>query len=147
MTTIVYSHKLRTISYDSRVTAGGDIISDEHDKMVERDGKKYFIAGNNADIDIFLNEVGNNNQASEGIDVCALMVEGDDVSLVAISSDGRYKINKLQFNEGVGSGCCWALAALDFGKDTKEAVKYAAKKDSRTGGTINTYFLDEKSPT
>lgn len=147
MTTIVYSHKLRAISYDSRVTAGGDIISDEYDKMVERDGKKYFVSGNNADIDIFLNEVGNNNEASEGIEICALMVENGDVSLVAISGDGRYKINKLQFNEGVGSGCCWALAALDFGKDTKEAVKYAAKKDSRTGGTINTYYLDGKSPT
>lgn len=145
MTTIVYSHKLRTISYDSRMTAGGDIVTDECDKMIEHDGKKYFISGNNADIDIFLNEVGNNNQASEGIEICALMLEGGEVSLVTIGN-GRYKICKLHFNEGVGSGCCWALAALDFGKDTRDAVMYAAKKDSRTGGTINTYYLDEKNP-
>lgn len=32
----------------------------------------------------------------------------------------------------IGTGGCWAIAALDFGKSVKAAVKYAAEKDVYT---------------
>ena len=37
----------------------------------------------------------------------------------------------------IGSGWKWAIAAMDHGRNAVEAVKYASKKDTLTGGRIN----------
>ena len=43
---------------------------------------------------------------------------------------------------GVGSGGTFAYCALDFGKTAKEAVEYAATKDTNTGGKVRVFNLD-----
>lgn len=37
----------------------------------------------------------------------------------------------------IGSGTCWAHAAMDFGKSATEAVAYAATRDNGTGGGVD----------
>jgi ATP-dependent protease HslVU (ClpYQ) peptidase subunit len=39
--------------------------------------------------------------------------------------------------EAIGSGDKWALAAMDFGKNAREAIKYAKTRDTVTGGRVN----------
>lgn len=37
----------------------------------------------------------------------------------------------------IGSGWFWATAAMDFGRDAKTAVEYAATRDGFTGGGVD----------
>jgi len=45
----------------------------------------------------------------------------------------------VEYNDAMGSGEEFALAALDHGKTAEDAVAYAATRDSGTGGKIRVF--------
>lgn len=73
--------------------------------------------------------------------------------VVILRGDGLYEAfaesesplstpTKVRYPYAWGTGAPWAIAALDHGKDAKEAVEYAATRDIFTGGPVQHYSLD-----
>lgn len=131
MTTIVYHHKTKTVAVDSRVTAGNNIISDTENKIHKASGKTFALCGTNADIGVYLNDIEN---PPKDLDVAGVIIDGGKAYGMCFDCD--FVKWELTHDQGFGSGHQYAIAALDFGKSAKEAVKYAATKDCKTGGRI-----------
>ena len=138
LTTIVYNHKERAIGFDSRVTSGRIIDTDNHMKMVVTGDKRWFFSGTEAHRNMFIASFVEGNKCAIEFDCGAFLVEGGDVYYCS-GSDGVFSKTHLTWNDAAGSGACFAIAALDFGLSAKEAVKYAATKDSATGGKIRVF--------
>lgn len=141
MTTVVYHKPSNTIAYDSRVTAGNVIESDDYEKMIECErGHKWFVSGCLHDNEWFVNSFSEHEEAEHDLDIYAMVVI-DGQAYEAYVHDGFYKLCKLKFSTAIGSGRYWAIAALDQGKKAKDCVKYASTRDSSTGGRIREYKL------
>lgn len=142
MTTIAYNHKEKEIAYDGRLTGGNYIFKDDEIKRIEKNNVHYFVAGETAGIETFIETFENNKASPENIDNIALLVDANkNVYLMSIANS-VYKKCLLSHNDAIGSGCDWAIAAMDFGKTAAEAVKYAAKRDCKTGGTIRVFDIE-----
>lgn len=139
MTTIAYDGK--TIAYDSRVTAGGRIDSDDFNKRFDYCGIKFFFSGTLKDWEKAF-DAWESGECDEGGDFNAIVVdESGEVWSFSSLSDGS--VEKLKADDfgviATGSGMAHALTAMDMGADAKTAVKMAAKRDCCTGGRIRTY--------
>lgn len=143
MTTIVYDHKLKLIAFDGREFSGGYIKSDSVMKYKEADGKFWFMAGSVCDEDRFIDRFlsGKTDKPSFPIDATAIVVDNKAAWIYGITDEGECFKHQIEYNDAIGSGAQFALAALDFGKAAAEAVAYAATKDSRTGGNIIVFDL------
>lgn len=140
MTTIVYDHKNGLIAIDSRCTVGGNIISDEYDKTImKKNGDMWFITGEVTTCER-LSKLEGGDKIPEGVIVGSYLLRGGIFHVT-----GSYKdyltLMPLKNNDTAGSGCEFALAALDFGKTAKEAVEYAMTRDCYTGGKVRVFDL------
>lgn len=142
MTTIAYNHKDKEVASDGRLTGGNYIYKEDAIKRIESDGEHWFIAGEDAGIKDFVSTFKNNEDAPKNIGNIALLVDKNkDVYLLSVV-DGVYKKALCDHNEAIGSGCDWALAAMDFGKTARESVEYASTRDCKTGGTIRVFDIE-----
>lgn len=46
----------------------------------------------------------------------------------------------------IGSGCCWAMAAMDHGRDAVEAIEYAKGRDTGTGYGTTKWEFERRGP-
>lgn len=141
MTTIVFDHKNGQIAIDSRTTCSGVISTDSAIKYKKVGDIVYFCAGKVGEYDLFIKEFNVLGDANKNLDVLALRIENKKVYLMTHGGD-VFRECELEHNEGIGSGCDFALSALDFGKTAKEAVEYAKTKDIYTGGKVTVFNLD-----
>ena len=140
MTTIAY--KDGVIAYDSRVTAGGVIISDKFNKKFTLNSVVFFISGSVSDIDDIISLYPEKDIEKE-ISFSAFVVDGYGAWLYASDGDGiafRMSLNGFS-DDAIGSGCDHARTAMDCGLSARDAVKMAAKRDTMTGGRIRTYRI------
>ena len=141
MTTIAYKDGI--IAYDSRSTAGSMIIDDDRDKKTVDGERVLFCAGAAADINKFLTAY-STGEKPESCDIHALVVD-KGVLFVASYDDKEDGFWKEEINPkkhcAIGSGTRYAITAMDMGASAKEAVKWAMKRDTGTGGRIRTYSV------
>lgn len=136
MTTVVYNHKEKEIGIDSRTTVGLQIECDDTIKMREKDGIKFFLCGDVADIEMIVDCYPDN--VTNEVNAHGFIIVNKEVKF--IYCEGLIIKHTRQDNSyAVGSGSSYALSALDFGKTTREAIKYAATRDAGTGGKIRIY--------
>lgn len=144
MTIIVVSKKYKSIVGDGRTTGYDKIISDNSIKVCElKKDKEPFIFGFSGDIDVkykFINSLSKGNSIQDSIDE---LNDGEWYLLGLIKNDiiicdyKNTKITNIPLDHyAIGCGADFAIAAMDFGKTPKEAVKYAISKDYYCGGKI-----------
>lgn len=139
MTTIVYHHKDRQITIDSRLTDRSVIVSDTFVKHRFKKSELWFFCGDPADA-ADLMDLQHNDKPTVTPDASAIMTCDNVVWLVTFS--GEYCTHTpLEYSHSIGSGRCFALAALDFGRTSQEAAAYAATRDYLTGGEMITYDI------
>lgn len=142
MTTIVYDHENKLIACDSReTTAGGFIVTDNATKFDRVNGDMWFICGNKADKELFIDNFEHNKQVPENVSCSGLLVRDKKVYKVC-NEEGVYKLDELPSNEGLGSGGWPALCAVDLGHSAEDAVSYAMTRDVFTGGKIYLYDIE-----
>lgn len=135
MTTIAYHHKDKQIAVDGRGTIGSLIASENFDKIIKNESGTWFLTGKACDFSILTSMQKDDN--TDVMPEChALLARGGKVYAVSVSEDGYFCEDELKYNHAIGSGDYFAIAAMDFGRSAKEAVKYAATRDCYTGGKI-----------
>ena len=142
MTTIVYDHKNKQIAVDSRTTSGGTVMNDSSIKYKEKDGLMWFFCGKVGESDAFIGSFKELTPSLEFIDVTAFFVDDKNVYL-ATADNGVYRSCLVDFNNSLGSGCEFALSAVDLGKTAKGAVEYAMTRDIYTGGKVHVYDIEK----
>ncbi len=140
MTTIVYDHHCKQIAFDSRVLEGTRVVTDDFMKMVEREGVKFFFAGAVSDVEALVQLYFAPDSGIPVLRAQAIIVDEGRI-YVTEHSGGTLDVVELTYSDAIGSGSWWALAAIDFGASPREAIAYAKKKDSATGGRIRIYNL------
>jgi len=137
MTTIAY--KDGVIAYDSQVPRGDVMTNDDYEKCLEREGVKFFCSGAVSDYQKLV-DVCFGAKPDGNIDVSAIVVDGENLMLVAVDSDtGLWKSPIMPDRPyAIGSGTPYAFAAMDMGATAYQAVEMAAKRDTCTGGKIRT---------
>jgi len=138
VTTIAYKDGI--IAYDSRATNGGTIENDSVIKRVVRDGVNFFMCGAFADYDGFVTAYLSGDKPSKYVDICALVVKGGVVSLAGADKCELWE-REAWAVEAIGSGSSFAFGAMDAGCSAKNAVRIAARRDTKTGGRIRTYKI------
>lgn len=141
MTTIIFNAETQEIACDSRMTAGGIIISDQHDKMFEHGNDMWFLAGTCADMELLMDSQ-LHEQIPFALECAAFVIRPDGFYTVYTNKENRVCQLPLQYTEGLGSGGDFALAGIDLGLTTREAVAYACTRDCASGGTIHVYNKD-----
>jgi ATP-dependent protease HslVU (ClpYQ) peptidase subunit len=135
MTCIVYSKKHGQIGFESRLTSGTNIVTDNDNKSIVRDKVLFVFAGAASDVEDLMAMYFDPTIINAALEADAIIVDEGNVFITENSKSGL-KLAKLDFNEAIGSGSPWALAALDFGATVKDAVKYAIRKDCGCGGRV-----------
>lgn len=139
MTTIAYRDGV--IAYDSRAVKGDLIATDNYDKHYKRKGWHFFLAGTLCDMDAFVESVISGRESSSELEVEGFAVDPKGV-LWDVGGSG-WRVMLPDVPRTTGSGASYALAAMDFGCNAKQAVKYAGTRDINTGGKVRTYKLKE----
>lgn len=140
MTTIAY--KDGVIAYDSRATAGDIILDDSYDKSLEYEGAKFFLAGAISDFQKFVECYIHDRKPPKDMDVCAFVLYDNCLWKASVDNMGLWK-HKLDVNKSyaIGNGEQFALAAMDLGKNAKDAIIAAKKRDTKTGGQVRTFEI------
>jgi len=137
MTTVVFDGA--TVAWDSRVTAGTDIITDNAQKRYKVDGRTFWFSGTVGDFQEFAEAYAGRETRRE-LSVSALVLDRD--GLYMSSTDGREIWRTPVLAPcALGSGGDYALGAISCGKTAKEAVKIASTRDACTGGKIRVQKL------
>ena len=114
MTTIAY--KDGVIAYDSRMTQGDLICTDNCDKHRCVDGVHYFFAGPVPDQDELIACYMDRTRVPQGRpSVSAFIVDGDKVLEVGLTEETGFWACDAYDNSAMGSGRDFALAAMDLG--------------------------------
>lgn len=142
MTTIAYNYKDKQIAVDSRSTAGSHIMSDKAIKHKEKDGVMWFFCGKVGEQDMFIETFKELTSAPDFIDVTAFFIENKNVYLATVDN-GVYRSCIIECIDAIGSGCEFAIAAMDLGKTAKESVEYAKTRDSSSGGKVYVYDIEK----
>ena len=140
MTTIAYHHESKTIACDSRMTAGNCIMSDDSDKKYESEHGVFFLAGNTSDCKYMADNFPESQHEDSNV-YGIVAIKG--VVYWLSEERNRTVLTEIQHDATAGSGEAYAQAAMDFGRTAKEAVEYAMKRDTGTGGTVRVYKLGE----
>tara|TARA_R110000850_G_C9789304_1_gene449211 strand:- start:4 stop:441 length:438 start_codon:yes stop_codon:yes gene_type:complete len=141
MTTVIYNHREKQIACDSRLTAGALIVSDTIEKFKSNKKGMWFFAGVKSDESQMM-ELEHNDKPVVKPDCSALLVKNKKCYLVTFNG-GYCSITENEYNEAVGSGSAFALAALDFHASTEAAIEYAITKDSASGGEVHLYDIEK----
>lgn len=136
MTTIAFNYKDKEIAVDSRESAGNRIVNDKCNKVLIRNGVKFIICGASADREMFIDYYFSENKTDLVPECTGMAIDKGVGYYVTVNGDGVSCRQEMVCNETMGSGGDFALAAMDFGCSARDAVKYAMKRDSRTGGKI-----------
>lgn len=138
MTTIAYDG--RYIACDSRESMGHIILSDKVEKFVATPEAVYFGAGVPCDIDRLI-EVSDQVVHEYHLEATILVAEEDGVFTVSQSEEGGVYKNSASHLDSyaIGSGTEFAMSAMDFGMNAKEAVEYAMTRDLYTGGKVTVF--------
>lgn len=139
MTTIAYDNARKSIAVDGRCTGDGIIKTDEDIKYLFTCDQAWFFCGQVSDYYLLLQAF--NGEKVSKCDSNALLVIDKQVYLCGVD-EGRFWKEKVNYNCAIGSGYKFALAAMDFGKSAKEAVEYAATRDTYTGGKIFVFDIN-----
>lgn len=139
MTTIVYHREDGQIAIDSRCCSGGVINTDSYNKTIKNNSGLWFLCGATCDIEDFIKLKKNDSVSKElELEVSGLRVSNGIVYYVFMN-EGVF-CEQIQCHDiALGSGRDFALAAMDFGKSAKEAVKYAMTRDVYTGGRVRVF--------
>lgn len=136
MTTIVYHHESRAIAFDSRLTRGGTIVSDEFNKLKTKGDVKFIFSGLEADIQKLVSEY---PACTTKLECSGIIIEDGKVYHAAFEPE--FKMLELFWSESWGSGQDHALTAIDLGCSATDSIEYAKKRDTGTGGKVNTINL------
>lgn len=143
MTTIVYDHERRQIACDSRACQDNIIKSDAFIKWRYVGANLYFLAGATCDFDEFIKMAESRKVPHDyTFNSIAFVVKNGKVYKAAWNSEDGLWEQPLENCDAIGSGGDFALAALDFGKSVKAAIKYAMTRDCHTGGKIHIYDIE-----
>ena len=138
MTTIAYHHKDKQVAVDSRIAGGGIIGSDSFDKTIKNELGLWIYCGAASDAkDLCC--LKHNDKVDPIPDCSAFLITDGKCYYVGVNNDRYCEYFELPFNEGKGSGGEFALAAMDFGKNAKEAVEYAITRDIYSGGEVRVF--------
>lgn len=142
MTTIVYDHKNKVIAWDSRRTGcNGVIKSDTSEKMTEHNGVTFWMAGSLCDEELMISHYFGNKEELIPEANCFAFDDGK-LYRCGVSNEAVFWKEPLTNNDAFGSGSEWAMAALDFNCDARQAVEYAKTKDCYTGGEVKTFKVE-----
>ena len=139
MTTIVYDHKRKQIACDSRCTGDGVIKTDSLLKYRYSGAALFFFTGPVSDHEKLVNAYSHGK--IEKCEANAIICVDGKVILCGIDGDELW-LETLSYNQGIGSGFKFALAALDFGNTAEESVKYAITRDFYSGGKVHVYDIE-----
>lgn len=146
MTTIVYDHKRKQVAIDSRATSSGIIVDDESQKWtVTESGEIWFTCGAICDEELLIECFKNGDRLLDVKvipDANAFVIRDGKVLMRGVTSEGEAWTQKLTSSRCLGSGSSFALAALDFGCDAKQAVEYAITRDCYSGGKVHVYDIE-----
>lgn len=137
MTTIVFDGS--TVAWDSRVTAGGDIITDNAQKRYKVDGRTFWCSGTVGDFQEFAEAYAGRESRRE-LSVGALVLDRDGLYVSGTDGCEIWRTPVIAAC-ALGSGGDYALGAISCGKTAREAVKIATTRDSRSGGRIRVQKL------
>lgn len=141
MTTIAYNHKDKQISVDSRCCCGSKILSDESDKSITINGVIYFYTAS-ADDGIELAKLIDTGKTDQDeLNATVMFIKNKKV-FMGTYSKGFLDTWAIEYSDAIGSGCDFALAAMDFGRSSMDAVKYAITRDNATGGEVRTFDIN-----
>jgi len=138
MTTIVYNHKDQEIAFDSRSVHGNIIITDSAIKMEIHNDVVFFLAGCTSDFEMLISRYFSDKKKSR-VDAECFTYDNGVFYKAGVDSCGIFWRQQLTNNDTTGSGSIFALAAMDFGLNAKQAVEYAATRDIYTGGKVNVF--------
>jgi ATP-dependent protease HslVU (ClpYQ) peptidase subunit len=160
MTTIAWDGE--TLAADGRVTAGGDIVSDNEKKIHVCDGADWRIEGHkiiafaNAGNPGFYYEIiralesglrYGNKFSKSGYQGAVLLTDNKKIfNFTKMDESEECKLNIISSGDqsfAIGSGCYFALAAMKLGKSAIEAVEFAATIDTCSGGVVTFISYDE----
>lgn len=134
MTTLIITEK--GFYSDSQVVAGDTVLSSDYDKVFTYKGRVIAMTGNPCELTYYIKKyIDGESFESKAQDGCCMVRFNGQTRMVSFYSD-RVDDTIDTFNRCLGSGGCWARAALDFGKTPEEAIKYAMTKDPYTGGKV-----------
>jgi hypothetical protein len=135
----------KSIACDSRITADGEIITDEADKRTAFKDVEFFLAGSLADRDAVCRAfIARSRRLRKAIDMQALAWDGSELWDIT-ASNGELSWHPVASQRGaIGSGSSYALVALSNGKTPRQAVMEAKKHDTGTGGKVVTHKLRAK---
>lgn len=135
MTTIAYNHKEGVVAFDSRLSAGGTIITDDYDKSFLIGDDIFIWTGAHHDVHKFKNNFPNFNDG-ENLDCRGILIRDEKAHLFTFE-DGNYIECELEYSYCIGSGSDHAYTAIDFGATAEEAILASIKRDLYTGGQVN----------
>lgn len=138
MTTVVFDGS--TVAWDSRITAGTEIITDNAQKRYKYAGRTFWFCGTVGDMQEFCESYAS-RETRRDLNVSALVLDLDGLFTTGADSDGRIFRNPVMSAVALGSGGDYALGAISCGKTAKEAVKIASTRDACTGGKIRVQKL------
>lgn len=147
MTTIAYHHDTRRIAVDGRITVGDLIACDSYQKWRAVDEEIWFLTGATADFDRFIayHQKRLSGQPEHVVSCSAIVASTDGCFEVGLTREGEPWRSLVTYDTAMGSGRDFALGAMDHGKCAVEAIKYASKRDSATGGKISVFDLSTMS--
>jgi ATP-dependent protease HslVU (ClpYQ) peptidase subunit len=140
---------MTTIATDGRSMAGDGLITDDNVvcatdfPKVRRlsDGRIVGFCGNSFNYDAFADWLesgeGEPPAATDGFGCIVLATDG-----TVTSYDERGRTFRERGAWAIGSGCRFAIAAMDMGKSPAEAVAYAVTRDIFTGGEITVLTIE-----
>lgn len=142
MTTIAYNYEEGKIACDGRASCGSLIVTDTFKKYVVHDEFTMFFAGDISDVDrmaaiVESHESGDTVELDSPVDIEVFFIKNGVVYVASVTQANEYYYNKAEYNYALGSGGGFAISAMDFGKNAKDAVKYAMSRDSGSGGKIS----------
>ena len=147
MTTIAYNHDEKMVAVDSRTCCNNVIVNDKANKIYQVGDLTFIACGDVPDIQEFMETYPNINKK---LNCHGVMIDGGGFAYdFGVNDSGEFSKCKITYNDAFGSGCEFAIAAMDFGKTAKEAVEYAMTRDNKTGGKVQTIYLESnaiKSP-
>ena len=127
-----------TISADGRITSGDQIRTDKNEKIFKIGKVVVACAGTIIDSDALIDIAFNGADIPERSLEANIMTIEDGVTFIHSCVNGQYTCWETETPVSMGSGEMYALSAMDLGKTSKEAVKYAMTRDIYSGGKIKT---------
>lgn len=144
MTTIAYNHKDKEVSVDSRYTRGSTVSTDDGVKYLEDGDSLWVFTGKKCDYRDLM-KLSHNQKVDTSPDCAAILLKDKKAFYVSCTEQGYCEIEEIDGNLCLGSGQFFADSAMDFECCSRDAVKYAAKKDVYTGGKVVTFNIEGKN--